>query len=384
MRRDRRRAPRGIPPTPTRRRLCPPAGTAGTARAATRDTALGTHSAPAVTSRSTTSGCCTFRRSSWTMRSARPGATVQNTPATRPTASGDTRRYDRGAAGQRQRAEHVHRALGARLGPLEQQPADRDRPRRQSRSARAPGSTLHASDVGRAATANATVAITIGRTSSRSATRVATPATGSESGSADVADDADAHRPSASANAAIGAPIGTPVAVTKYIVAPVTATIVTALSRLAATNSRRAVSISRPSADADQHTEHGERDRHGDVEPRQHARREQAETAGTEERTERQEDRGRRQRRREPERGSRPQQRQQPGQRRRQGRRGRHAQAAIERVRSAELAPADVPRPPESWTAAFAAARQREHRRVDRGGRNQQPDAVWSARSPGR
>ncbi len=108
------------------------------------DTADGTHSAPAVTSSSTTSGCCTLRRSSCTMRSARPGAIVQHRPATRPTASGETPQVRGGAAGERERAEHEDGALGAGLRALEQQPADRadreaDRDRRQRAASRPPG-----------------------------------------------------------------------------------------------------------------------------------------------------------------------------------------------------------------------------------------------------
>ena len=108
-----------IPPTPTRRRPCPPDGTAGTARAARATTALGVHSAPAVTSSSTTSGCCTFRRSSCAMRSARPGAIVQHEPGDEP---------DR----QRRHPQRTRR----RRRPARARPARTPRARRPTRRAR--------------------------------------------------------------------------------------------------------------------------------------------------------------------------------------------------------------------------------------------------------
>ena len=224
------------------------------------------------------------------MRSARPGAMRPAQPGDEPDRQRRHAEVRGGAAGQRQRAEHEHRALGRRLGALEQQPADRADREADRRAARARRSTPRAARR-RAAAQRPPSPRTIGSTSSRSATRVATAAAGSESGSADVADDADAQRPSASANRGDGRAerqAGRAREVDRG--AGDRDDRDDALEAGGDEQTQRRANLA-AERDADEHAEHRERDRHRDVETREDARRQQSETARTEQRAERQEDR---------------------------------------------------------------------------------------------
>ena len=286
-----------------------------------------------------------LRRSSWTMRSARPGATVQNRPATRPDRERRHPQVHRGAAGQRQRAEHEHRALGARLGALEQQPADQRRPRGRSRSARAPASTHAADDVAgqQRQTRPSRSRSAARRPDRRRASRRRRPAPNRDRPTSPTTPTRRGRAPARTRRSARRAARRS--SSTKYIVAPVTAS-----DRHGALE---AGGHEQPARRADLAAERRRR-RARRARPARSSRRRRAASStcgesrprprGPSSAPERQEDHGRRQRRREPERRSRAEQRQQPDERRRQRRRRRHAQAPIERIRSAQLAPADVPR----------------------------------------